>query len=217
MFGDGKLDADTLWFDFSSEEFDLLGAGIYNFGEYELDEATGNLVDDSGTIFFSVPLAEAYRVTTTATLTDLTWGYGLLIESTLPTDSQGQPEQNDSGWSIQFDRHGTSSGKYLYIRERTNGHEGGAIRLPIVGEGTAFPDLTESWWEEEHTMEIEVNPSVEGKKGLNISIDGIRLTSLEGGSYTLEITDKVREDQEMYVGLRTWEGDVEFSDLKVDY
>ena len=105
----------------------------------------------------------------------------------------------------------------LVIRERNNGNEGRAVRLPIVYEGGDTPVLDEAWWEASHEMSIEVYDQPGGVKGVNILIDGNRLVDPDSpDAYTYLLTDKVPEDARMYLGLRTWNDDVSFTSLRYE-
>lgn len=194
--------------------FDLLGPGIHNFGDYRIED--GVLTDDSGLIFFDVEASDSYRVGTTATLSDASWGYGLLIESTLP-EEDGAPVNDDSGWAVQFDRFGEEAADSLIIRERNNGNESNPLHIPIDYAEAATPELDEAWWESEHELTVEVIDRGDGVKAVSLYVDGNRIRNPdETAAYTLDLTDKVPEDGRMYVGLRTWNDDVSFRDLNYE-
>lgn len=196
------------------DSFDLQGPGIYNFGNYRIED--GVLTDDSGLIFFDVEASESYRVATTAILSDSSWGYGLLIESTLP-EEDGTPVNDDSGWAVQFDRFGTEAADSLVVRERNDGNEGSPLHIPIRYADTQTPELDESWWESEHELTVEVIDRGDGVKAVSLYVDGNRIQHPDGTTeYTLDLTDKVPEDGRLYVGLRTWNDDVSFRDLNYE-
>ena len=199
---DGTYSGDALYEIWQEEAASTNNSISYDFSdENSLSNFSGNLkgwsIDDgklvsdgswNGYAFLENPYSE-YSIETTATLKDLTGGYGVFIQS----DSEG------GGDIFQFDK-GLNA---LVIKERdSTGHESSRINL-----NTSGIDMSDEWWTSEHDVKIEVAQDTASSNVATIYIDGQEIT--DGG---IEIDSSAGEN---YTGFRSWNGGIEVDDISV--
>lgn len=133
---------------------------------------------------------EEYTITTRATLDEGTdGGYGILFESILKEGNL------DSGYILQFDR-GYGSGEVI-VRIRNEGRENSPI---LRSTHEIIPtSKRDTWWSEEHEIKVDVRNAqgVEGKKSVNVWIDGVQLV-------TGLLIDNLVAPENNFTGLRSW-------------
>ena len=177
----------SISYDFSNEN--SLSNFSGNLKGWSIDD--GKLVSDgswNGYAFLENPYSE-YSIETTATLTDLAWGYGVFIQS----DSEG------GGYIFQFDK-GLNA---LVIKERdSTGKELSSTKL-----NTSEIDINDEWWTSEHDVKIEVTQNSASSNVATIYIDDQEITN--GG---IEIDSSTGNN---YTGFRSWGSGVEVDDISI--
>lgn len=140
--------------------------------------------------------SDYYVVETTATLSG-NGGYGLLIET------ESEDERHDHGYAVQFDK---SYAKSIVIRERIDGSESSPIMVTKLSDYITGADSSE-WWNEEHTLAVEVESVSEKESALRILVDGV----LVGSNDNIILIDA--NDGANKVGVRSWTSETEYNYL----
>ena len=197
-------------YDFSDRTVkDLADIGIIGYGDFDYNEETGKFVSDRGTAFIEYEQSDHYTLSTTAELSEGSNGYGFFLETSLNEDNE------DTGTIIQFD---PGLGTMIAQRERVDGSEGSSERINVadfIEEAGYVQDengnnVKSDWWNEEHTMSLEVEIIDENTKSVKVYIDNVAILN-EDSDYSYVIN--TNQAEETYTGFRTWSGDVSFSNL----
>ena len=139
-------------------------------------------------IFFPLDLEE-YTIISNIQL-DGSNGYGIMVESV--TDENAR----DSGFIFQYDP-GYGGGEFIF-RERNNGGEYSPFAR--IKPEDVIPDYdSDTFWNEEHEIEIDVYEYNETQNRMVVRIDGVDITVDD-----MILVDKADNDAENYMGFRTW-------------
>ena len=179
----------------TTEELEALKAIIitHDRDEWDVMLVDGRLVltNDSlgeNRVFFPLELDE-YTILTNIQLEGSN-GYGIMVEAITGIDA------NDSGFIFQFDA-GYGSGEFVF-RERSDGREYSPFAR-IKPEDVIPGYDPDTYWNEEHEIEIDIFEYSETQNQMVVRIDGIDITAGE----TI-LVDKADDEAQNYMGFRTW-------------
>ncbi|MBN1624457.1 MAG: type II secretion system protein [Clostridia bacterium] len=139
--------------------------------EWDVTEVDGRLVltNDSlgeNRVFFPLEFDE-YTIVTNVQLEGSN-GYGIMVEAITGNDA------NDSGFIFQFDA-GYSGGEFVF-RERSDGKEYSPFAR-IEPEDVIPGYDPDTYWNEEHEVEIDIFEYSETQNQMVVRIDGIEITA----------------------------------------
>ncbi len=195
----------------------------FNLSEYEVKRNSNNISVTEEFIQVNPPQTvdemlfipnprDSYRIDVVAQiqppLSGWFGGFGVLFETKVNSSSL-----NDTGYIVQVDRHYGQ----IIVRKRDDGSDSGNHRIllrynVVFNEGDVdyqFQDGNDTngssavrnnpWWEEVHTLTLNVQHTGNNNKTLTVKIDGDHV-------FTWEIPDPIPVDEASlnFTGLRAW-------------